>query len=851
MRGLDRVIARRRGVVLALWLVIVVAAIPFFLKQGDNLTGGGFAVPGSDSDRVERLLQEQVPPGKREVVLAAVLTREDGVPPAALRGAVADLGRAAAQTDDVALPRDAARAAVYVAKQHPGEPVLVPLVTGADEYHAPDVATELRERLGLAEGYERDGVQMHLVGQGALWAGMVDLTKDDLADAELVGFPIVLVILLLVFGSLSAALLPLALGAAAVTITGALIYWLSTGATMNVYSTNMASMIGIGVAVDYSLFVLVRYREELRAGRTRDEARLTALTTSGVAIVFSGLTVIVALASLFVIDTAALRSLAAGAMIVVAVAVLLTATLLPALIGLLGRRITPGRDQSGGGWARWAERVMRRPRLALVGATLVLLALAAPALGLTLGDGALRQFPPGYETRVGFERALEVSEPGRGAPVKVLAPPGEVARTLAFLRDDPEVEEVAQRTTTRDGDHVLIAASARHDGDSQQAKALVERMRSNLGERVLVGGNSAAQLDFDDEVLGSLWQVLLLILVLSFAALAAMLRSVVLPLKAILTNLLSVAAAFGVLTIVYVWGWFDGLLGWDSPGYVDTFTVPLIIAAVFGLSMDYEVFLLSRIRERYEASGDTRSAVGQALSASARTITGAAAIMVAVFGVFIGTGVPAIQQVGLGCAVAIALDATLVRLVLVPAAMVVLGRWNWWWPSRNGAKALAATTLMALTLGACGGGGGDDGQQASTAKDAQGKGESSVTVAGVDVEVTPSKAGTTEQPEGVEVDVRLRLRNPEGQDPPTALGATLDFPEGTAVDGDAYPSCDRATLARQGVEGCPKGSLMGTGDVVGLADTTPARGRITVVNGGEDRIWLYTVLTNPVRQDAP
>ncbi|HEY6779474.1 MAG TPA: efflux RND transporter permease subunit, partial [Thermoleophilaceae bacterium] len=475
MRGLDGTIARHRGAVLVLWVAIVALAIPFTLKQGDHLTGGGFAVPGSDSDRIERLLQRQVPPDKRQVVLAAVLIRDPGVAPAALRAAVDDLERAARATPDVALHADAGRAAVYVAKQHPGQPVLVPLITGADEYHAPDVATELRERLGLAEGYQRAGVTMHLVGQGALWAGMVDLTKDDLADAELVGFPIVLVILLLVFGSLSAALLPLALGGAAVTITGALIYWLSTAATMNVYATNMASMIGIGVAVDYSLFVLVRYREELRAGRARDDARLTALTTSGVAIVFSGLTVIVALASLFVIHTAALRSLAAGAIIVVAVSVLLTATLLPALLGLLGRRITPGREPNGRGWARWAERVMRRPRLALVASALLLLALAAPAAALTLGDGALRQFPPGNETRVGFERALEVTTPGRGAPVKVLAPPAEVARTLAYLRDDPEVERVAQMTRTRDGRYVLIAASARHNGDSDEAKALVER----------------------------------------------------------------------------------------------------------------------------------------------------------------------------------------------------------------------------------------------------------------------------------------------------------------------------------------------------------------------------------------
>jgi uncharacterized membrane protein YdfJ with MMPL/SSD domain len=848
MGALDATIAKHRRVVLVLWLVAVAAAVPFALRQGDHLTGGGFAVPGSDSLEVEHVLQREVSPEQRQVVLGAVLTLDRGTGAAGVRAAIADLRRAVEATKGVTLRADAGQAAVSFARERPGRPVIVPLTVAVDEYHAPDLATRLRERLGLADGYHRDGVTMHLVGQGALWAGMLDLTKDDLADAERVGFPIVLAILLLVFGSLSAALLPLALGAAAVIVTGALIYGLSTLTVMNVYSTNMASMIGIGVAVDYCLFVLVRYREELRAGRTHDEARRTALTTSGVAVVFSGLTVIVALASLFVIDTAALRSLAAGAIVVVAVALLLTATLLPALLATLGRRISPGAERSGRGWARWGDRVMQRPRLSLAASALVLLALAAPAAALALGDGALRQFPPGNETRTGFETAITVTGPGRGAPLKVLAPPADVADTLRYLREDPEVKMVARRTETRDGHRVLIVAVPVHDGDSEQAKGLVRRLRQDLGARILVGGNSAAQLDFDDEVLGSLGEVVLLILVLTFVALAALLRSVVLPLKAIVTNLLSVAAAFGVLTIVYVWGWLDGLLGWQSPGYVDTITVPLVIAAVFGLSMDYEVFLLSRIRERYELVGDTRRAVGEALSSSARTITGAAVIMVAVFGVFIGTGVPAIQQVGLGCAVAIALDATLVRLVLVPAAMVLLGRWNWWWPRRPGAKALAATVLAGLTLGACGGG-GDAGNEAVHTTGHQG-GKAGVTVAGVTVKVDPSKAGTSDDPQGVSVDVDLRLRSPRGIDPPTALTARLDLPDGTAIDGESYPSCDRTALARGGVGACPAESVMGQGTVLGEADTSPAHGIVTAVNGGKDRLWLYTVLQNPVRVES-
>jgi RND superfamily putative drug exporter len=246
------------------------------------------------------------------------------------------------------------------------------------------------------------------------------------------------------------------------------------------------------------------------------------------------------------------------------------------------------------------------------------------------------------------------------------------------LRRDPEVESVARPRTSRDGRAVLLRAVPRHDPESDQARALVSRLRSH--DELKVGGATAYVDDFKDQVSGSMWKILVFVLAFSYLVLLVLLRSVLLPLKAVVMNLLSVAAAYGVLVAVFQYGWLDGLLGYDSLGYVHTMTPPFLLAIVFGLSMDYEVFLLTRIRERYDATGDNTTAVAQGLKRSAATISSAALIMVAVFAVFAGIGVPSVKEIGLGLAVAIALDATLVRLVLVPATMELMGRWNWWLP---------------------------------------------------------------------------------------------------------------------------------------------------------------------------
>ena len=709
MLRLDAFVRRRRRLVIGAWLVLLLAAVPLALRQSENLSGGGFGVPGSQAEQVEEAIERNFP-GVEPTQLAAVLVPQRGAGAAQRRAALERLAAAVDRVDRVELPAAAHRRAAAAVEAE--RTVVVPLSANVGEDRATDVAVELREELGIGEG-ARGGVSTHLVGQGALWAGMQDLSKEDLEKAETAGFPLVLLILLGVFGSLTAALLPLALGFVSVLATGALIYLVSTVMDMSVFVTNMASMIGIGVAVDYSLFVLARYREEIHAGHQPDAARARAMATSGLAVVFSGITVIVSLAGLWMIPNNAIRSMALGAILVVAISLIGAATLLPALIRAFGRRAysrsrlftvtglvarswakrrpgstRPGAPGSRGFWERWTEWVTRRPVLAVVLTSAVLLTLAIPTLSLETSAGALRQFPEGNETRVGFEAAAQVTSPGESSLMKVVVTGDEAAarRVRERLAADPAVLRVADPIRSRDGRQFLLNAVPRADGEAPASKAAIPRLREALpaaagrGATVDVGGVTAAQEDITELISGSMWKLLLFVLGLSYIVLMILLRSAVLPLKAVLMNLLSVGAAYGVLVAVFQYGWVDGFLGFQSTGYVDTLTPPLVLAVVFGLSMDYEVFLLSRIRERYQATGDTKLAVAQGLASSARTITSAALIMVSVFAVFIFTGVPSIKQLGLGNAVAIAVDATIVRLILVPAAMELMGKWNWWLP---------------------------------------------------------------------------------------------------------------------------------------------------------------------------
>ena len=707
---------RRRWIVLTAWVLVLLAALPFAAKQTDHLTSGGFEVPGSQSQVVSENIARFE--GAQRDQLAVVLARREGADAAAVRAQVDRVERIADSLPHVELAPQAAAAAGRDAAS--ASITVVPLRVSGDRDETADMAVDFRDEL-LAGG--KGAVEPHLVGQQALWAGMQDLTKDDLESAERIGFPVVLIILLAVFGSLAAAALPLALGFASVMITGAIVFFLSQATPMSVFVTNIASMIGIGVAVDYSLFVLARYREEIRGGAERPDARRLALRTSGLAVTFSGITVMLSLAGLFLVGSTTIRSMAMGAIIVVAISILAAVTLLPVLMSLMGRRayargrlavvfgllvrnFRTRRRRRGstqpavrrGFWERWTAAVTRRPWVSALSTAGVLLALAIPALSLDFGNGALRQFPEGNETRVGAELAAQRTGPGAAGPVQAVveldtgrasddANRAALASYVTELRRDPEVAQVAPPRPSRDGRAALITVVPRHDPESDASEALVDRMRADPGPlrgvaEIQVGGATAFNADFVDLVSGSMWKILLFVLVFSYLVLFLLLRSVLLPLKAVVMNLLSVAAAYGVLVMFFQYGWFDGLIGYDSLGYVNAMTPPFLLAIVFGLSMDYEVFLLSRIRERYEATGDTQRAVAEGLRASAGTISSAALIMVAVFCVFAFTGTPSIKEIGVGMSVAIALDATLVRLILVPATMEIMGRWNWWLPKR-------------------------------------------------------------------------------------------------------------------------------------------------------------------------
>jgi uncharacterized membrane protein YdfJ with MMPL/SSD domain len=699
---------------LVAWAGVLLASMPFASRQLDNLTNGGFEVDASQSAEVERTLHERYSERAGERMALVLQWRDAKLAGRGYWGAIA---RAEAALDDGKLAIDPAVAEIVASLEPEDGRKIVPLQVHATVREAIDSASRVRADLHMDEA-QSGPISMQLVGRPAQVAAVHEAAERGARSAEAIGFPLVLLILLVVFGSFAAAALPVLIGVVSVIVTGALIYLVSEQFAMSVFVVNVASMIGIGVAVDYSLFMLARYREEIAAGRSEGEAREAMLTTSGQAVVFAGGTVVVSLATVFLIDNTILRSIAFGAMLVVTVAVLVAVTAMPALVAALGQRLhgtspriaaigaalrrLPGVRGRGEPaepfWQRWTGRVMARPVLSIVGVTGLLLLMAAPLLSVELGVDTVRQLSPDDPSREAVEAVKESRGPGEAAPVVVIAKSrdsvrgehvGEAIRSV--LSRDPDLSPVSAPWTTAGGRTVRVAGTPRHDPESEAGQDQVRRLREQLadvgpvaaGWTISVGGTAATIVDASDQVSDNLWKIVLAVLVLSFALLLGLLRSVFLPVKAIVMNLLTVGAASGVLVVVFQWGWLEGL-GIESLGHLEIYVPPLIFAVVYGLSMDYEIFLLTRIRERYRETGDNRVAVLEGVASSARTVSSAALVMVVVFSVFVATNVPIIQEIGLGTAVAIAIDATLTRLVLLPATMTLLGDLNWWAPGALG-----------------------------------------------------------------------------------------------------------------------------------------------------------------------
>jgi RND superfamily putative drug exporter len=466
------------------------------------------------------------------------------------------------------------------------------------------------------------------------------------------------------------------------------------------------------------LFILMRFREELRAGRDPDQAADAAMATSGLAVVLSGLTVVASLTGIYLIGTPVLRSMATGAILAVAFAVLTSATLIPAVLTLFARAAARrsallhwsrrAESTQSRFWTRWVGMVMRRPWVSAVSAAALLLVLAAPSFGMVLGNSMQRQFPSSHEIRGGVAAAAQALGPGALGPIRILVSfpnpdannPSNAPTLAAVARATGQAVNIVSVSPPIFGDDnrsALLSAVLAVDPEEMKARDTVDWLRATLpgipelnaagqaapgaaGVRIDVGGPTALIKDFDDRVAHTQLLVFAFVSVIAFVMLLISIRSAVLALKGVLMTVLSVAAAYGSLVVVFQWGWLEKL-GFEPINSIDSTIPPLVLAMTFGLSMDYEIFLLTRIRERFVQSADTRDAVAYGVATSARTITSAALIMIAVFIGFAFAGMPLVAQLGVACAVAIAVDATVVRLVLVPSLMAMFDRWNWWLPA--------------------------------------------------------------------------------------------------------------------------------------------------------------------------
>jgi len=696
MERWTRFVMRHRWPVLAGWLAVVVVGGFAFLNLS-SLLSNEFSVPGTDSEQARTILEHHF--GDRSDGAFTVVFRvPDGVDRGEYLQLQGTLDRAARR-----VPGATARRLIPASRR---------IVYG-------DVVSTLP--IAKAKGYTDDlygalphsrSVQSYVTGQAAIQHDLDPIFSADLRKGELIALPIAVLVLLAVFGLSVAVTMPFIFAACTVMATLAGVYAYAHFLTTATYVTNLVFLIGLGVAIDYSLLVVYRYREELQR-REVDDAIVRTMETAGRAVVFSGATVAIGLALLLFMPLPFVRSIGVGGFLIPIASIAAALTLQPALLSVYGRRgvaripVLPKRLRAEGDtgfWHRLAWSIMRRPLAFLaLGATL-LLAAAIPVFGLKLTPGSASGIPQFPQSVRGFDLLKETIGPGAISPTQVVVDSGRAGGILA-----PAVQAPVRRLATSlraDQETALVRAglrppyvdsssryeqvivAGRHEYGSEEAQSFVKRLRGKLvpaagfpaGVSVLAGGGPPQGVDFLDQAYRYFPWLVLAVLTLTYVLLLRAFRSVVLPLKAVILNLLSVAAAYGMLVVVFKWGVGDRVLGLYQFGQIEGWIPIFLFAMLFGLSMDYEVFLVTRMREEWDHGHDNREAVAYGLERTGRIVTAAAVVMVAAFSGFVAGRIVGLQEFGIGLAVAIFLDATIVRALLVPSLMALFGRYNWWLP---------------------------------------------------------------------------------------------------------------------------------------------------------------------------
>ena len=641
-----------------------------------------FNVPGAESEEARQLLERHFPDRAGDTIQVA-FEAEEGVADPAVRERVQSTLEDLAAVDHVIAvisPYDDAGARQI----SPGGTIAyaeLQLDVPADQF----VRADAQAMIATAEAADTEDVNFELGG----WA-IVNAEEIE-PGSEGIGLLVAALILLISFGSLLAMGLPILTAVFGLGIASALIGLLTNVVETPEWAPSVAAMIGIGVGIDYALFIITRYRSALHSGEAPRQAVMTSLTTAGRAVLFAGCVVIIALLGLFTMNLAFLRGLSLSAISAVLVIMLASVTLLPAVLGFVGHTIdrlrvpllrTRGAGDKASLSYRWSRVVQRYPWPAALIATLVLLALAAPLFGLKLGFPDSGNDPEDFTTRHAYDLLAEGFGDGFNGPLLlVIDGEGDRAAIQRQVGATDGIAFAAPAVPSPDDEVALLAAFPTTSPQAAETEALVDRLRdTDFGARVLVTGATAGSIDANGYVADRLPLFIGSVVILSFLLLMVVFRSLLVPLKAALMNILSIGAAYGVVALAVKGGTFGGIFGITEPVPVPSFIPMMMFAVLFGLSMDYEVFLLSRVREEYVRTRDNAAAVADGLAATARVITAAAAIMIAVFLAFVLGDQIFLKIMGVGMATAIFVDATIVRMVLVPATMELLGDANWWLP---------------------------------------------------------------------------------------------------------------------------------------------------------------------------
>jgi putative drug exporter of the RND superfamily len=675
---LGRYTATHFRVVAIAWAVVAVALGAFAPKVEHALSGAGWEATGSESVKTRDLVDRNFQGLSSSALQIVVHSSEQTMRDPGFRDVIARAQRTLKGDERVAtviapqpgmsISRDGHTAVVQAgATDNPNE-----MVRAAD-----DLKTKLQGG---------DGVQVSLTGASGMWSDFNEANRSAMLKSEVISWPVTMVILVLAFGSLVAAGLPLMLTILGLVASAGSLYLGTQLLDISIWAMNFALMFALALGIDYALFIVMRFRAAFFGSKlSAEDAVVETMDTAGKAVLFSGVTVLISLTAVMLVPSPAFRSMALGIMLSVIFILAATLTLLPAVLAKLGPRVDKGSlpwvhsgEHRSPRFAAWAERLWKRPVAYGAVAVIVLLALAVPVLNLQTGMPSIKVVPDGDSSRTGYSQVQQAFGTGAPGALQVTAPDDDAERVIATVKADRGIAQVLPPQSG--GGWTMLQAIPTGDPSGKPIGATVDRLRGDLPERALVGGAVAENHDLEAALSAKTPLVIGVVLALGFLLLVVALQAPLLAAAAVLSNLLATGAAFGVAQLIFQEGHLSGLLGFESQGFLDAWAPVFFFAMVFAISMDYTVFLLSSAKEHWDRSHDAKDAMVGGVAHSGRVVFAAAAVMVAVFFTFALSGPLPPKEMGVILGIAVLLDAALVRLLLVPVLLRLMGKWAWWLP---------------------------------------------------------------------------------------------------------------------------------------------------------------------------